>query len=235
MRIALFSDIHGNMTGLTAVLRAIDADGGADRMVAAGDVIGGESGGDDLLELLAARDVLLVRGDSDTLDKLVLAEQHALAAPGTTRSSARYYRAAREWLSANISAAWLARLAALPLSLTVEAAPGHALYVCHATPRSPTERICAPQCDSATMRAAYGAIAADVVAFGHYHTPFVKLLDGRLYLNVASVGLRPDGLSRYTMLTFADDQWVVEQRAVPFDQAAEDRRARERGVPPLEN
>ena len=117
MRIALFSDLHGNMTGLQAVLAAIDADGGADVLVAAGDLVGGESGGDDLLELLVEQGVQLVRGDSDTLEKLERVEQEARAQPGTTRSSAAYYRAARQWLLANISAENRAMLGALPLDM----------------------------------------------------------------------------------------------------------------------
>jgi predicted phosphodiesterase len=70
-----------------------------------------------------------------------------------------------------------------------------------------------------------------VIAFGHWHIPYVRLLDGRLYVNVASVGFRRDGLSRLTMLTHLDDQWVVEQHSVPYDVAAEERRKRERQVP----
>ena len=52
MRIALFSDIHGNLTGLQAVLGAITAYGGADLVIAAGDPIGGESATDAIIDLL---------------------------------------------------------------------------------------------------------------------------------------------------------------------------------------
>jgi predicted phosphodiesterase len=71
MRYALFSDIHGNLTGLKAVLAAIPVLGGADILIAAGDHLWGESATDEILDLLAAHHVHMVRGDSDTEDKPV--------------------------------------------------------------------------------------------------------------------------------------------------------------------
>jgi predicted phosphodiesterase len=93
------------------------------------------------------------------------------------------------------------------------------------------DRICAPPVAASDVRAAYGAIDVDVLAFGHAHTPFVRLQDGRLYINVASVGFRADGLARLTILTVQPEQWLVVQHVVPFDTALEQRRMRERHVP----
>jgi predicted phosphodiesterase len=231
MRYALFSDIHGNLTGLQAVLAAIPLLGGADILIAAGDHLWGESATDEIVDLLVTHNVHMVRGDSDTEDKLERLEQQALRAPGTTTSSAAYYHAMREWLRAHLSDAGREHLASLPLSRTFEAAPGQRLYVCHASPRGVGDMVCSPQMDAATLREAYRAIEAEVIAFGHWHVPYVRLLDGRLYVDVASVGFRRDGMSRLTMLTYLDDQWVVQQYAVPYDVAAEERRKRERQVP----
>src|SRR5262245_57617063 len=195
MRIALFSDIHGNLAGLEAVLAAITARGGADVVVAAGDLIGGESATDEIIELLLAHQVQMVRGDSDTDDKLIALQRQALDAPGTTRNSLAYYRALEAWLQTHLSAQGHAFLAALPVAHTVEVASGHHLYVCHASPRSVGDRVCAPQCDAQTIRQAYAGADAEVIAFGHAHTPYTRLLDGRLYVNVASVGLRREATS----------------------------------------
>lgn len=231
LRIALFSDIHGNLTGLRAVLAAISGWGGADLRIAAGDLIGGESATDEVLDLLREHDVRLVRGDSDTEEKLIRLEAQAEAHPGSTRSPASWYRAMRLWIEANLSVSGRELLNALPLSLTVEAAPGQRLYVCHASPRSVGDRVCAPEAPAEIVRQAFDGAEAEVVAFGHAHTPFVRLLDGRPYVNVASVGFRSDGLSRCTMLTFADGHWQIAQHAVPYDVAEERRRALGKGVP----
>lgn len=231
MRVALFSDIHGNFTGLQAVLAAIDAGGGADLLIAAGDHVSGGSGGDDLIELLAVHGVHLIRGDSDTDDKLVQAAHQATEQPGSTRSPAWFYNDMRAWLHEYVSATNRAMLEALPLDMWVDMGDGARLYVCHASPRAIGDRICAPLTHPAIVRDAYGAIDASVIAFGHWHAPYVRQLDGTLYINVASVGWRDDGLSRYTMLTYQDGQVIVEQHAVPYDVAAESQRMHERGVP----
>jgi predicted phosphodiesterase len=231
MLVALFSDIHGNLTGLQAVLAALTAHGGADVVVAAGDLIGGESATDEIIDLLLAHQVQMVRGDSDTDDKLIALQQQALHAPGTTRNSLAYYRALDAWLQAHLSAQGRAFLAALPLAHTIEVVPGHQLYVCHASPRSPADRVCAPQCDAQTIRQAYAGIDADVIAFGHAHTPYTRLLDSRLYVNVASVGLRRNATSMLTFITYTDGHWLVQQEAIPYDAATEEARKQQRQVP----
>jgi predicted phosphodiesterase len=231
MRLALFSDIHGNLAGLQAVLAAIAAAGGADVIVAAGDLITGESATDEILDLLITHNVRMVRGDADTEDKLLDYQQQARTAPGSTRDSLDYYVALQRWLHTHLSPAGRALLAALPVSHTIEVAPGRRVYVCHASPRSVADRVCAPNCDSATIRAAYVGVDADVIAFGHSHTPYTRLLDRRLYVNVASVGFRPDGMSMLTFITYDDDRWLVQQQAIPYDVAAEDARKRQRRVP----
>src|SRR3712207_7755981 len=55
VRVALFSDIHGNIVGLEAVLARLDALGGADVIYALGDFLAIGPGPEDLLELLLAR------------------------------------------------------------------------------------------------------------------------------------------------------------------------------------
>lgn len=231
MRIALFSDIHSNYTGLCAVLAAIYAAGGVDLCIAAGDHIGGESGGDDLLDLLISHGVQMIQGDSDTDEKLVFLAQKAIQHPGSTRNSLAYYQDMRAWIHQNISAANRSLLATLPKELTVEVAPDQRLYVCHASPRAINDPICAPLTNPTVLRQVYGRIGARVIAFGHWHASYVRWLDDRLYLNVASVGFRHDGLSSLTLVTYEDDQWVVEQQAVPYDTVAEAQRVKARKVP----
>jgi len=231
MRIAVFSDIHGNYTGLQAVLAAIAAHGGADLLIAAGNHIWGESGGDDLLDLLSTYRVRLIRGDSDTEDKLIELEQRATLSPGSTRGSATYYQSMRAWLHHYLSPATRAMLAALPIESVIEVDTNQSLYVCHASPQAVNDRMCAPSTPPLTVRHAYSTVDATIIAFGHWHSPYVRWLDQRVYVNVASVGFRDDGLSRFTMLTYHAGQWVVEQHVVPYDVAAEERRKRERHVP----
>ena len=231
MRFALFSDIHGNYTGLAAVLDALSALGGADVLIAAGDHVTGESGGDDLIELLLAHHVHLVRGDSDTPDKFIRLAEQARLHPGQTRNSLAYYQGIVEWFEHSIAPSTRHLLATLPFEMTFDVAPEQRLYVCHASPRAIDDPVCAAGTPADTVRRAYGSVDASIYAFGHAHTSYSRWLDGRLYLNVASVGFRHDGLSRFTLLTYRDGHWISEHHAVPYDTEAEAKRVVQCGVP----
>jgi predicted phosphodiesterase len=61
MRIALFSDIHGNTPGLQAILTHMDTQGGADFLFSLGDMLVGGPGTDDIIELLLERNVQMIR------------------------------------------------------------------------------------------------------------------------------------------------------------------------------
>ena len=231
MRIALFSDIHGNITALKAVLAALDAMGGADVTFAAGDLVTGCSATDEVIDLLVSRGVRMVRGDADTEAKLVRLIRQATESPGTTRSTREHYEAFHAWRQKWLSPQGRDFLEALPLSDTLEVAPGQRLYVCHASPRGEGDRVCGSENPPSMVREAYGSVDAQVIAFGHAHTPYVRLLDGRLYINVASVAFRLDDTAMLTLLTHDDGQWVAEQYPIPYDAEEEARLMTERGVP----
>ncbi len=60
---------------------------------------------------------------------------------------------------------------------------------------------------------------ATAVAFGHLHTPYVRRLDGRLLIDVASVGHPKDGDPRaaYAIAEFTDGAWQAVIHRVAYD------------------
>jgi len=62
-------------------------------------------------------------------------------------------------------------------------------------------------------------ITSEVVAFGHYHVPFVRYLDDWTLIDVASVGMPRDGDQRavYAVLDWEPGGWRIEHRRVAFD------------------
>lgn len=106
----------------------------------------------------------------------------------------------------------------LPFEQRLEAAPGHELLVVHANPRNLEDAI-KPDSSDEIVRPMLAGMDADVLAFGHYHVPFVRQLDGVTLLDVASVGMPRDGDQRavYAVLTWNGSAWHAEHRRVPFD------------------
>lgn len=226
MRLALFSDIHGSLVGLRAVLEGIDRLGGADRLCALGDLLLGGPDAETILTTLRDRDALLLRGNAE---ESVLDPRGSLArVPPQWRA---YNQAIVAWTRGHLSGDALALLAGLPLLVEVECAPGRRIALCHAAPADPWARVCSPHAPLPDLRAAYDGLDAAVVAYGHWHGNHVLPLDGKLLVNVASVGLRRDSHSDFTMVEWADDRWIVRQHRVPHDAAGEADLMRARGVP----
>jgi len=246
MKIALFSDIHGNISGLKAVLSAIDNAGGADMLISAGDLIGGGPGTDDLLDLLQERQVKMLRGNAEEIWLDMNEAWNQMHEIWKEMEPERNFdlerekwmnelRPTAEWMQNHLSISKFEMLAQLPLSLTVDVAPNHRLFVCHATPDSPWPPITGTNTPIQLLRETYGQVDADVIAFGHVHQHYVRVLDGKLLVNVASVQARKDtpGHSAFTWLKYQDDTWTIEQILVPYDAVEEAQLMSERQVPPL--
>lgn len=219
MRIAIYSDVHGNLAGLRAVLAALEAAGPFDHVVAAGDhaLIGPRPA--ETLALLRETGHVLLIGNHDR--DLVLADP-----PAYLRVPVFHARAA-------LGEEGCAFLAGLPERWRVCPAPGQELLVVHASPANPAGQrspdappasafAVEPDTPEEELSARFGGTGAAVVAFGHYHHPFVRRWREGVLVNVASVSFPVDGalLASFSVLTW-DGAWSVEQHRVPFDVADE--------------
>jgi predicted phosphodiesterase len=227
MRIGLLSDVHANLSGLRAVAAALAAEGRLDAVCVAGDHLGGGPRPVEVWEELGALGWLLVRGDCD--ESLARAE---CIEPDVKPAYRRAAVAFHAWTRRLVGPAALAQAAALPLEARL-ATPAGDLLVVHSSPRSVHDQCGGPHNSSREVAAAYGGTGAAMIAFGHWHGSFVRPTAFALLVNVASVGLRPDGepLAAYTIVDAGPDGFVVHQRFARYDRDEEARVARERGMP----
>jgi diadenosine tetraphosphatase ApaH/serine/threonine PP2A family protein phosphatase len=158
MRIALLSDIHGNLEALTACLADASARK-ADRYVFLGDIVG--YGADPIACLdhvrdAAARGAIVVRGNHD---EAVVSTDFRL------NQSARL---AVDWTRARLSADHIRYLAGLPLTATDAAIEGGGLYV-HASAATPARFPYVQRVEDA--QASFAATPAAITVAGHVHVP----------------------------------------------------------------
>lgn len=225
LRIALFSDIHGNLTGLRAVLAYLDRQWPADALVCAGDLLGGGPGTEEVLDLLIERRVHTVLGNHDQM-ALDVESGRAFIPEDAWQLFAPEYA----WLHTQIAQPFWDWLASRPLALTFElGGDGRQLFVCHAAPDDTWARVCAADNPLELLEETYGAVPAEVVAYGHYHEPHVLKLEDKTLLNVASVGMRNDGHSALTLLEADGQSLEIRQVKVPYDVREERRLMREKG------
>jgi putative phosphoesterase len=177
-RVAVLSDIHGVLPALEAVLAEPDVRA-ADAVVLTGDLASGPLPVEtlDLLGSLGDRAVW-VRGNADRELVRLHAGAHDVPYPESV------------WAAGQLRADQVARLAALPLSVTREVAGLGRVLFCHATPRDDEEVVLV---DSALERWAevFAGLDSDVstVVCGHTHMPYARLAHGRLVVNPGSVGM----------------------------------------------
>jgi predicted phosphodiesterase len=206
MRIAIFSDIHGNVRGLDACLDDLAEQGGADTLVGAGDFCLDGPRPSQVVDRLRERGVVCLRGNTDRY----IADG---SEPGEDPEEAAQIAWQRETLG-DERVAWLARL---PFALQF-GGDRNGLLVVHANPKTDDEHIW-PDAGDAFLERVTDGVVEQTIAFGHLHLPYVRVWRDRLFVNVASAGLPKDGDPRagYAILTQRTDGWQVKHRRVAFD------------------
>jgi putative phosphoesterase len=206
MRLAVLSDIHGNLVSLDACIVDLAAQGGADAIVAAGDLCLDGPKPRKVLQRLEQLGAQCIRGNTDRY----------LADPGDEAFDSGE-RDQLAWTRKDLGEKWIEWLRALPFALRVGNEDNELLIV-HANPRTDDEHLW-PDADDATLERMLAGERATTIAFGHLHLPYVRTWRGKLLVNVASAGLPKDGDSRacYALFTERSGGWEVKHRRVEFD------------------
>ncbi len=207
MRIAVLSDLHGNLLALDACLADLESQGGAEGIVVAGDLCLDGPKPKKVLQRLEEIGAACVRGNKDRyLYDDAAAEK---LSSGETAQAA--------WTRRELGERWLGWLRELPFALRIGEDENQLLIV-HANPLNDDEHLW-PDADDATLTRLVGDERATAIAFGHLHLPYVRIWKGRMLVNVASAGLPKDGDPRacYAIFTERDAGWQVKHRRVAFD------------------
>jgi len=209
MRVAVLSDIHGNLVALEAVLADLAAQGGADALAIAGDLCLDGPRPREVLARVRGLGCAVVQGNTDR--DLALAPE---------QTAPLEYAGLLAWTRARIGEEGLAYLGALPFSHRITAPDGRSvLLIVHANPKDQDRHLppLAPENQIAPLLADLPT-EVKTVAFGHLHIPYVRDVGRLRLIDVASVGLPKDGDRRagYGLLTWVGDGWLCEQRRVEY-------------------
>lgn len=228
LRVAIFSDVHGNLAALRAVLAAIDRHRPVQLRVAAGDLVAPAGARPaETFDLLLQAECALLLGNHDVL--LWNPEAEELTGP-----FAALVREQEPWAVSRLGTHRIELLQQLPHQLRISPAPGHDLLILHASWHNPLRGHAATlDTPPDELRQLYGGAAAKIIAFGHYHDAFVREWDEGILVNVASVSLPKDSqpLAAYSILTWEGEGWTVEQFRIPYDVADEQAALRASGIP----
>ena len=195
MRVAIVSDIHGNLTAFDAVLEDI-RQASPDLVLHGGDLADGGSSPKEIVDCIRDLGWKGVMGNTDEM----LVQPDALE-DFASQSSAppALWTAIREIASATRSALGDERLQWLSCLPRVRMSETFALV--HATPES-CWRIPPTEASDDELEKAYGSLGHPIVVFGHIHRPSVRTIAGQpeILINPGSIGLSYDGDPRASYL-----------------------------------
>jgi putative phosphoesterase len=233
MRLAVVSDIHGNLWALNAVLSDI-AKRDVQMTINLGDILSGPLLPAETAERLMALTLPTIAGNHE---RQVLEHEPTRMGESDRYAHQHILPPHRAWLHS--------------LPVTLRLAPD--VLLVHGTPTSDLVYFLETVTEAGQRPATYaevleraGNAQASLILCGHTHLPRqVRLDDGRLIVNPGSVGLQAyadehpfphvaeNGTphARYAIVEAGADGWTVEQIAVPYDWDAAAAQAERNGRP----
>jgi putative phosphoesterase len=180
MRIAVLSDVHGNLAALDAVLAEV-ADEGFDVVVSGGDVVAGPMPRECLERLAALGErVRWVMGNADR-EVIAALDGAPLDDPDDPGQRAAHFAAAR------LDRTHRDLLGSFAPTVAVDG-----VLVCHGTPRSDLE-IVTPRISPGRLAQIVRGVTEPVVVGGHVHLQFVQRSGTVQWVNAGSVGMPYEG------------------------------------------
>lgn len=230
-RIAVLSDVHGNLQALEAVLKELKREK-PDYVLVAGDLVlnGPEPNATvDALRGLEADGGIIVSGNTDIavgdFDYTAAYPQYADGVPDIVT-------AAVEWAHDELGDDQLDWLRRLPAERRIRAGDDQLVLVVHASPGSQTRGF-DQALDANVVFERAAATDARVICVGHTHLPEVRDLGWKVIVNDGSAGYVFDGdpTASWAMVTVEGSEVAAEIRRTEFDVLAVANAISARGLP----
>jgi predicted phosphodiesterase len=228
MRLAIIADSHGNLPALEAVLADIERQA-VDGLIVAGDFTGGPQP-QETVDRLRSLDPWIVQGNAEHY----VLTWHGGQAPQAWRSGDQY--ATLRWSCQRLDREAVDWIAGLPEQEVIALDGAAPIRVVHGTPHSAIEflipyrqpgvvELCrragllVPPYRPVDVEEVLPLVAEPVLVSAHSHIPWLWERQGRLVVNVGSVGSPNNGdvRAQYALLDWRAGRWRATLRAVPYD------------------
>jgi putative phosphoesterase len=227
-RVAVITDIHGNLPALQASLGAIEQIG-VDAIFCGGDLVGYGPHPNEVCALIAEREIPTIYGN---YDYAIARDLDDCGCAYVTQHDRELGQRSVAWTLSHTEPGAKDFMHELPFDLRVDLG-GVPVHLVHGSPRKVNEYLFEDKPASLYERLAK-AEEARVMVFGHTHKPWVHTYGGVLFVNCGSVGKPKDGDPRaaFAILELDDAGEVqVSIERIPYDAEAVAREVEAAGLP----
>jgi predicted phosphodiesterase len=209
-RLAVLSDIHGNLPALEAVLADMQPFA-VDQVVIAGDVVNWGPFSAAVMERVARENWAIIRGNNE----FYLLEYNTLRQPAHWKSYTLL-----PWLYYELKGRWHQVIASWPDEISLRFPDAPPIRMFHGSPGNPWVSL-TPLTSEAEIRSKLANIEESTIICGHSHLAMSRRVGRWHILNSGTVGVPLDGLftAGYMILDGDASGWTPIFRRIPFDYA----------------
>jgi predicted phosphodiesterase len=209
-RLAVLSDIHGNLPALEAVLADMQPFA-VDQVVIAGDVVNWGPFSAAVMERVTAENWAIIRGNNE----FYLLDYNTPRQPAHWQSYTLL-----PWLYHQLKGRWHQVIASWPDEISLRFPDAPPIRMFHGSPGNPWVNIF-PLTPEAEVQSRLANVEESTIICGHSHLEMSRLVGRWHILNPGTVGVPLDGLftARYMILDGDASGWTPTFRQVSFDYA----------------
>lgn len=220
MKTAIFSDIHGNISALKAVLDDLENED-IDRIYCLGDLVGYGPYPNEVIELIREYDIETVMGN---YDKGVGFELDDCGCAYKTETKKTLGDRSLNWTKNEVTDENKEFLKTLNENIKFEVENQKVLLV-HGSPRKINQYLFFNHPDS-SIKKMMEEYDADIMVTGHTHLPYVKKIGDKLIINDGSVGKQKphhkkqeffSTEAKYLILNIEEESVSTEIRSIRYD------------------
>ena len=205
MRIAVISDIHGNIYALEEVLKDIQKQD-VNLIICLGDLVGYGCNPNDVIEKIRDEKILCIKGNYDAS---VVDKDYTFIRENEINSFSL------PWAVKTVTTENIEFLKELPQTIVLEFNNKKIQFV-HGSPRKINEYLTE---DYEKINEIIDDLNYDILVCAHTHIPYIKEIGNKLIINDGSVGKPKNGTPHgtYALLNISPDNFSAKINVVPYD------------------
>jgi putative phosphoesterase len=188
MKIAFISDIHGNAIALEAVLEDVKKKK-VDQIYVLGDLCYRGPEPKRALELIRSLEAEVIKGNAD--EWVVRGVQKG----EVPDQALNIMNQEREWTVSQLDPSDIEYLKQLPSEKNIQV-NGISIHAFHATPDSLFDIVLPHTEDDDVQKKLMTATESNIYVYAHIHKPYIRYINGKIVINIGSVGLPFDGIPK---------------------------------------